>query len=154
MSKYQALGDYLKRQRRETVPMTFGEIEKLTGTKLPPSSRYRAWWSNNDFNSVLTKVWIEAGFKSEQVDMERCKLVFRRVYKPKSAEAPRSVSDKACGHYYGTLARRSGFTSRRSSRTHRLMPWLPHIARAFRPISRRLRPGRSACWSRAAGCNC
>src|SRR6266849_10863385 len=103
MSKYQALGDYLKRQRRETVPMTFGEIEKLTGTKLPPSSRYRAWWSNNDFNSVLTKVWIEAGFKSEQVDMERCKLVFRRVYKPKSAEAPRSVSDKAFHPAYGFM---------------------------------------------------
>ena len=81
MSKYDALGEYLKHQRREAVPMTFAEIEKITGSKLPASSRYRAWWSNNDFNSVLTKVWIEAGFKSEQVDMAKRKLVFRRVRK-------------------------------------------------------------------------
>jgi hypothetical protein len=86
MSKYDALGDYLKRQRGDAVPMTFRDIEKITGAKLPASSRYRAWWSNNDFNSVLTKVWIEAGFKSEQVDMEKRKLVFRRVRKP-TAEA-------------------------------------------------------------------
>jgi hypothetical protein len=79
MSKYGALGEYLKRQRADLVPMTFAEIEKVTGAKLPASSRYRAWWSNNDFNSVLTKVWIEAGFKSEQVDMESRKLKFRRV---------------------------------------------------------------------------
>ena len=85
MSKYSALGDYLRQQRRDVVPMTFAEIEKITGGKLPASARYRAWWSNNDFNSVLTKVWLEAGFKSEQVDMPTRKLVFRRVRKPKAA---------------------------------------------------------------------
>ena len=74
MSKYSALGDYLKHQRRDVVPMTFAEIEKITSTKLPASSRYRAWWSNNDFNSVLTTIWIKAGFKSEQVDLRAGKL--------------------------------------------------------------------------------
>jgi hypothetical protein len=93
MSKYDPLGDYLTRQLGDRVPMTFSEIEKITGNKLPASSRYRAWWSNNDFNSVLTKVWLKAGFKSEQVDMKARKLVFRRVGKPKvkaaaSAEEP------------------------------------------------------------------
>jgi hypothetical protein len=92
MSKYGGLGDYLKRQRGDLVPMTFAEIEKVTHSKLPASARYRAWWSNNDFNSVLTKVWIEAGFKSEQVDMKGRKLVFRRVRESKvpsgGAEAP------------------------------------------------------------------
>ena len=39
MSKYSALGEYLKRQRRDVVPMTFGEIEKITGAKLPASAR-------------------------------------------------------------------------------------------------------------------
>ena len=83
MSKYSGLGEYLQRQPRDLVPLTFGEIEKITGSKLPASSRYRAWWSNNDFNSVLTKVWLNAGFKSEQVDMKARKLVFRRVRKAK-----------------------------------------------------------------------
>ena len=69
------------------MPVTFAEIEKITGRKLPASSRYRAWWSNNDFNSVLTKVWIEAGFKSEQVDMEKRKLMFRRIRAAASSTA-------------------------------------------------------------------
>jgi hypothetical protein len=99
MSKYDALGNYLKHQRRDSVPMTFREIEKITGTKLPASSRYRAWWSNNDFNSVLTKVWIEAGFKSEQVDMERRKLVFRRVRK----QSETAVGEKPFHPAYGFM---------------------------------------------------
>jgi hypothetical protein len=84
-SKYSPLGAYLRQQRRDVVSIKFAEIEKIIGSKLPASARYRAWWSNNDFNSVLTKVWIEAGFKSEQVDMARHKLVFRRVRKPEAA---------------------------------------------------------------------
>jgi hypothetical protein len=90
MSKYAQLGEYLKKQGSEYVPMTFAQIEKITGTKLPASARYRAWWSNNDFNSVLTKVWLDAGFKSEQVDMAARKLVFHRVRAARmSSESPR-----------------------------------------------------------------
>jgi hypothetical protein len=104
MSKYSALGDHLKRQHRELVPMTFAEIEKITGAKLPPSSRYRAWWSNNDFNSVLTKVWIEAGFRSEQVDMDKHKLVFRRMAGPKVVgKEAFSASEKPFHPLYGVM---------------------------------------------------
>ncbi|MGI8527719.1 MAG: DUF7662 domain-containing protein [Pseudolabrys sp.] len=80
MSKYAPLAVYLKHQNRERVPMTFAEIERVTGAKLPPSAvKYRPWWSNNPKNSVMTKVWLDAGFESEQVDMAGRKLVFRRV---------------------------------------------------------------------------
>ncbi len=103
MSKYGALGEYLKRQTSDAVPMTFAKIEKITGTKLPASSRYRAWWSNNDFNSVLTKVWIEAGFKSEQVDMEKQKLIFRRVRGPKAADNAQSGGEKLFHPLYGMM---------------------------------------------------
>ena len=82
MSKYDHLADYLKKQTLESVPMTFTQIERIIGSKLPASSRYRAWWSNNDFNSVMTKVWKDAGFESEQVDMAGRKLVFRRIKPP------------------------------------------------------------------------
>jgi hypothetical protein len=104
MSKYSSLGDYLRHQRRDVVPIKFAEIEKITGSKLPASSRYRAWWSNNGFNSVLTKVWIEAGFKSEQVDMKERKLVFRRVRKPKAAdEAVQSSGERPFHPLYGAM---------------------------------------------------
>src|SRR5579864_6922247 len=103
MSKYSALGEYLKHQRGESVPMTFAQIEKITGTKLPASSRYRAWWSNNDVNSVLTKVWIEAGFKSEQVDMDKRKLVFRRFGRPSAAAEAASAGEKPFHPAYGFM---------------------------------------------------
>jgi len=63
--------------------MTFAEIERVTGTKLPEKSQHsRAWWSNNPSNSVLTRVWRDAGFESAEVDMKGRKLVFRRVRNP------------------------------------------------------------------------
>ncbi|HEX4027646.1 MAG TPA: hypothetical protein VHX18_08495 [Rhizomicrobium sp.] len=87
MSKYDALGRFLQNQNAEYVPMTFREIEKVTGTKLPNSKRYPAWWSNNAWNNVMTKVWLEAGFRSEQIDIAREKLVFRRdAHRPKKME--------------------------------------------------------------------
>ncbi|MEA2936481.1 MAG: hypothetical protein QOD74_3127, partial [Variibacter sp.] len=62
--------------------MTFAEIERITGSKLPPKAQHqRAWWSNNPSNNVMTKVWLEAGYETERVDMAGRKLVFRRVGK-------------------------------------------------------------------------
>jgi len=62
MSKYGALGEFLKRQRGDLVPMTFAEIEKVTGAKLPASAlKHRPWWSNNAKNSVMTQIWLDCG---------------------------------------------------------------------------------------------
>ena len=79
MSKYAALRHFLEGQRSERVPMTFAEIEKVLGFKLPNSQRYPAWWSNNATNNVMTNEWLAAGFKTEQVDVSGRKLVFRRT---------------------------------------------------------------------------
>lgn len=80
MGKYEPLGQFLRKQRTQEVPLTFREIEKITGVKLPPKAQHhRAWWSNNASNNVMTKVWLEAGFESTQVDMSARKLVFRRA---------------------------------------------------------------------------
>lgn len=79
MTKYIALGSYLSRQPVNRVPMTFAEIEKVIGGKLPASQRYPAWWSNNPMNNTMTRVWLDAGFETEQVDIVARKLVFRRI---------------------------------------------------------------------------
>ena len=60
--------------------MTFADIEKVIGFKLPEKSQsHRAWWSNNPSNSVMTKAWLAAGYKTERVDMVGRKLVFKRT---------------------------------------------------------------------------
>ncbi len=87
MGKYQPLGNYLRQQNKELVAMRFEEIERVIGAQLPETSqRYPAWWSNNPSNNVMTKVWLDAGYRSEQVDISGRRLVFRRVGTPKAGE--------------------------------------------------------------------
>ena len=86
MGKYEPLGDFLRAQRTQEVPVTFDEIERITGVKLPPKAQHhRAWWSNNPFNNVMTKVWLEAGYETERVDIAGRTLVFRRAGAAESA---------------------------------------------------------------------
>jgi hypothetical protein len=80
LGKYEPLTTFLSKQSVDEIRMSFDQIERVIGRKLPPSAqRHRAWWSNNPSNSVMTKAWLDAGFRSEQVDMESRKLVFRRT---------------------------------------------------------------------------
>ena len=89
-NKYDPLGEYLKTQPSDRVPLSFAEIEKIIGDRLPSSAyKHRPWWSNNPSNNVMTKVWIAAGFESEQVDMEGKTLVFNRKHQTR---APASIT--------------------------------------------------------------
>lgn len=89
-SKYAPLTSHLKKLGFVEIPMTFAEIEKVVGEKLPPSAfKHRPWWSNNPSNSVITYAWLEAGYKTGSVDMESRRLVFRKV--PESELLPVSA---------------------------------------------------------------
>lgn len=94
MSKYAPLQAFLQGRKTETVPMTFAEIEEVIGFPLPKSQAYAAWWSNNPTNNVMTNAWLAAGYRTEQVDIEGRKLVFRRAFAgrdgaPPTMEVPR-----------------------------------------------------------------
>jgi hypothetical protein len=78
MGKYEPLGAFLRTRSRDRIPMTFAQIERILGAKLPPSKQHRAWWSNNPDNNVMTKQWLAAGYETAAVDVEAGKLVFRR----------------------------------------------------------------------------
>jgi hypothetical protein len=96
MSKYDQLGTFLRNQKTQEIPMTFTEIERVVGGPLPRSSRYPAWWSNNPSNNVMTRIWLDAGFKTEQVDTATRKLVFRRTgNNPPSHTPPTGMSEPA-----------------------------------------------------------
>jgi hypothetical protein len=91
VTKYEKLGPFLRQQDTSEISMTFDEVEEVIGHPLPASSRYPAWWSNNPFNNVMTKVWLKVGFKTEQVDIEGRKLVFRRVAQPEQQRAAPAI---------------------------------------------------------------
>jgi YD repeat-containing protein len=79
MSKYEPLEQYLKSQTATELRMTFADVEALIGTPLPRSAiLYRMWWSNNASNHVHAQSWLDAGYRTEQVDMDGKTLVFVR----------------------------------------------------------------------------
>ena len=90
------MGKYLEEQKSALIRMTFADVEAIVGHPLPRSARHQAWWSNNPSNNAMTTVWRKAGFKTEQVDMERRTLVFRRV-KPPQPPTPVSVAPAPSG---------------------------------------------------------
>ncbi|WP_260692225.1 MULTISPECIES: hypothetical protein [Rhizobium] len=79
MSKYDPLGAYLRHQNRTHIPMTFRELERILGLKLPHSKVHRAWWSNNASNNVMTSQWLDAGYETESVDIAAEKLIFKKI---------------------------------------------------------------------------
>lgn len=79
MSKYTPLQTFLAKRMSGEIPMTFDEIERLINGRLPPVAfKHRAWWSNNPTNNVMTKAWLNAGYKTERVDVPGRKLTFVR----------------------------------------------------------------------------
>ncbi len=95
MSKYSIFGEYLAKRREKQIELSFEQIEGILGFRLPPTAyKQRAWWSNNIRNSVMTKVWRKAGFRSQDVDMAKKRLVFRRVppLPPQTPAEPQGVS--------------------------------------------------------------
>jgi len=80
VSKYEPLSQFLTASGQAEVPMSFSDIERVIAAPLPPAAfRHRAWWSNNPSNSAMTRAWVEAGYKSAQVDMKAHRLVFLRL---------------------------------------------------------------------------
>lgn len=90
MGKYEPLTQFLAQASGAEVPMTFAEIERVTGHPLPASKKYPAWWSNNPSNNVMTKAWLAAGYQTERVDIGGERLVFRRTADRASTAAAES----------------------------------------------------------------
>jgi hypothetical protein len=79
MGKYEPLKTFLRTKKGSRIPVRFAEIEHVLGFALPNSKQYPAWWSNNPSNNPMTKVWLDAGFMTESVDIPSERLVFRKI---------------------------------------------------------------------------
>lgn len=121
MSKYQPLGDFLVRQADQEFTLTFAEIEEILGFPLPASQTNYAWWSNNPDNNVMTKVWLDAGFRVRNTRMAEREVTFYRAPPPPAAagqvaggddEGSVRLSDlpPVAAGVLAVLARRSGRT--------------------------------------------
>jgi hypothetical protein len=87
MGKYDPLRAYLEKTAVPEVPMTFEEVARVVGARLPPSAYlHRPWWANESTGHVHAKAWLDAGYETAQVDMEGKKLVFARRHAHGMAE--------------------------------------------------------------------
>ncbi len=96
MGKYEPLSRLLSRREASRVRMSFNEIEKELGFKLPRSAyEYEAWWSNNGTGHSHAKAWLESGWRTEEVDITGKKVTFTRVPAPSSTRK-RKVDPWGC----------------------------------------------------------
>lgn len=97
--KYEPLKRFLAASGSDEVHMTFAEIEALIGAQLPRSAfTYPAWWSNHASTHVNAQAWLEAGFRTEQLDLGSQRIVFRRAgYRSATAAPPPQPSRPSAG---------------------------------------------------------
>lgn len=72
MAKYDPLFRHLQGVAADEIDMSFDQIEGLVGP-LPRSARsYPAWWANERAGSrhVQCRAWIDAGWETEDADLE------------------------------------------------------------------------------------
>ncbi len=92
MSKYEALPQFLARKKRAIQRLSFGEIERVLGFKLPKSAyRHEAWWANDAAGHSHARAWLKSGWRTETIDLVGRKVTFRRSIQsfPPAASSPK-----------------------------------------------------------------
>lgn len=82
VSKYAYLGRWLRGipQHVQTTWITFEKIEHLIDSVLPKSALvHRSWWSNDWNSHSHAKLWLEEGWETDIVDLDRERVRFRRM---------------------------------------------------------------------------
>src|SRR6185437_2184685 len=69
----------LKKLTVDSYNLSFEEIEKILGEKLPSSAyQYDAWWSNSSSHPLMREI-LEAGWRREKVDFHIGEVWLKRV---------------------------------------------------------------------------
>ena len=80
MGKYEPLPQFLSSRQGSHVRVSISEIEAILGFSLPRSAyQYEAWWSNNHTGHSHARSWLEAGWKTEALDLARRQVTFVRT---------------------------------------------------------------------------
>jgi len=78
VQKYYNLAKFLNSlpKRQNEITITFEEVEMLIDNKLPFSARkYASWWANDPTHSQA-RYWLDAGWKTRDVDIENQEVTF------------------------------------------------------------------------------
>ncbi len=88
---YEQFTKYLDDIGEDSFSISFGEIEKIIGEKLPESAfQYQAWWSNSDSHPFMREV-LSHNWKSRKLNLERKNIEF---YKTSESSLLKFVRDE------------------------------------------------------------
>ena len=94
MSKYEPLPQFLGSIGGGSYRMSFSEIERILGFKLPKSAyEHEAWWSNNATGHSHARAWMKFGWRTEAVDLAARKVTFQRSGHPSPSATPSPKTD-------------------------------------------------------------
>ena len=97
MSKYEALPQFLGRVAGSIHRLSFRQLERILGFKLPTSAyEHEAWWSNNATGHSHARAWLEAGWRTEAVDLAARQVTFRRSMPPPNQTPPKKPDPWGC----------------------------------------------------------
>ena len=76
--KYRFLADYLYNSEKDSIRLTFKEIENILKTKLPSSAHnHRAFWANTTSHSIALS-WLNVGYATVEVNIPDQYIVFEK----------------------------------------------------------------------------
>jgi hypothetical protein len=79
MSKYDPLRKHLTGGSLTRWRATFAEVEAVLGFSLPRSAyAYPAWWSNDATGHSHSRAWLDAGWKTQGVDLQNQQVTFHK----------------------------------------------------------------------------
>lgn len=68
MRKYDPLMLFLDKCNEKEITLSYEEIEKIIGDKLPQSAYKKTeWWSNNDITHTQSAAWSDVGYKTGNI---------------------------------------------------------------------------------------
>lgn len=93
--KYAPLLRFLEgRAGSTTLRLSFAEITDILGFSLPASARkHQAWWSNTREGHSHAAAWLDAGWKTEMLDLADERISFVKAPSGGFAEGPGAAFD-------------------------------------------------------------
>lgn len=77
MSDPTLLTHFLRTCGKDEIKMSFDEIASVLEEVLPASaSKYNAWWSNNPTNNPRTYGWLNADYRTRELNLTAKTVVF------------------------------------------------------------------------------
>lgn len=79
--KYEPLKRYFEgRFDAVTIRLSFAEIDKILGFRLPRSARdHQAWWSNTRIGHSHAAAWLDPGWKTSGLDLTSQRVTFVKM---------------------------------------------------------------------------